>query len=52
MLNSFFKAVSAIGDRIANCGSGSSWAKQAEYKFRAIADGSAAEIRETDREVK
>ena len=43
----FFKVVSAIGDRIGNCGSGSSWAKHAEYKFRAIADGSVPERGET-----
>ena len=45
----FFKVVSAIGYRIGNCGPGSSWAKHAEYKVRAIADGCVAERGETDR---
>ena len=45
----FFKVVSAIGDRIGNCGTASSCGKHAEYKFRRITEGSAAEIGETDR---
>ena len=47
-LNSFFKVVSARGYRSGNCGS-ESWGKHAEYKFRAIADGSVTETWETDR---
>jgi hypothetical protein len=48
-LNYFFKVVSVRGYKIGNCGSETSWEKEAEYKFRAIADGSAAAIGETDR---
>ena len=48
-LDSFLKAVSVITYTIGNCGPGSSRGKHAEYKFRAIADGSVAERGKTDR---
>ncbi|WP_333025927.1 MULTISPECIES: hypothetical protein [unclassified Microcoleus] len=41
-----------IQDRSVITGSWGCGGKHAEYKFRAIADGSAAEIGETDRWVK
>jgi hypothetical protein len=48
-LNYFLKVVSVREYKSGNCGSESSWEKEAEYKFRAIADGSVAAIGETDR---